>query len=365
MNKDMTKKERYLRALRNEATDRIVWAPNIDYWVYVNTAEGTMPEEFCGMSSNDILRQIGATIWRRAPVLREEYDGVTISVSEHNGEVRTCWETPVGKVETLEVPSEGKARARFLKEHMIKKLEDIRIVKYIIEATRYVPDYQTFLKTEQEVGDDGITLTYLGCVPFIKFCKMDAGWVNGLYMWMDHRTEVEDLLCSYEKKYVEMYTITADSPAPVISTGDNMDEVTMNPSLFKQYAIPFYQRISKILHSHGKIFEAHWDGRTKNLLELAPVSGLDVVEGVVTKPMADITVTEAMDKLQSKVVMQGGIPSVFMCHEGSSRDEFISYVKDIINTVKGRRGFVLGMADNVPPNADFERVRIVSDIVNS
>jgi hypothetical protein len=60
----MTKKEGYLKALRNEATDHLIWAPNIDYWLQANIAEGTVPEKLQGMNRNDIVREVGGTIWR-------------------------------------------------------------------------------------------------------------------------------------------------------------------------------------------------------------------------------------------------------------------------------------------------------------
>ena len=42
----MTKRERFLRALKNEKVDELVWAPNFDYWLQVNRAEGTLPEKY-------------------------------------------------------------------------------------------------------------------------------------------------------------------------------------------------------------------------------------------------------------------------------------------------------------------------------
>ena len=90
----MTKKEGYLKALRNEASDCLIRTPNIDYWLQVNSVEGTVPEKLQGMSRNDIVREVGGTIWARASVLREEYDErVKITVSEHKGELGTRFET--------------------------------------------------------------------------------------------------------------------------------------------------------------------------------------------------------------------------------------------------------------------------------
>jgi pSer/pThr/pTyr-binding forkhead associated (FHA) protein len=62
----MTKRERYLRALRNQAVDELVWAPNFDYWLRVNTAEQTLPEKYRGLSRNDIVRAVGGYIWNRS-----------------------------------------------------------------------------------------------------------------------------------------------------------------------------------------------------------------------------------------------------------------------------------------------------------
>jgi len=62
-------------------------------------------------------------------------------------------------------------------------------------------------------------------------------------------------------------------------------------------------------------------------------------------------------------VLQGGIPSVLVCEEGGSREDFERYIQEVIVPLKGRRGFILGMADNVPPNADFARVKAVATLI--
>jgi len=181
---------------------------------------------------------------------------------------------------------------------------------------------------------------------------------------MDYKDEVDSLINLYFQKFLEGYKILADGPADVIATGDNMDGVMINPEIFKEYAIPFYQEVKKITASKGKIFEGHWCGRTQNLLDLVPGCGLDVVEAIVTKPMADIELKDALDKLQGKVVLQGGIPSVLVCEEGATEEEFKKYIDDIILPLKGRKGFILGMSDNVPPNADFSRVEAVAKLIS-
>jgi len=360
----MTKRERYLRALRNEQVDQLVWAPNFDYWLNVNTAEGTLPARYAGMSRNDIVRAIGGYIWNRASGIKSVLDRSVEFFQDENPE-RLVYEyrTPVGTIRSVYLKTETEHRSKFLSEHFVKDIESLRIMKYVVEATHYEPDFAPTLKALEETGDDGIVLNPAFCVPFIQFAKIDAGYVNGFYMWTDYRKEVDELVNAYFKNFLQCYEILASSPADVITTSDNMDGLMISPAIFKEYAVPFYQEAKKIFAKNGKIFEGHWCGRTQNLLPLVPECGLDVVEAIVTRPMADITLQEALDMLGGKVVLQGGIPSVVVCNEWGTLDDFRRFVEETIVPLKGRKSFILGMSDNVPPNADFHRVEMVSQLI--
>lgn len=360
----MTKRERYLRALRNEPVDRLVWAPNFDYWLHVNRAEGSLPPKFRDLSRNDIVRAIGGTLWNRAAGLRGRCDD-TVKDAWRDEQGRTVHEvtTPVGTVREVYSPTEGPHRTKALTEHFIKDLASLRTMKYIVEATHYEANYEPTRQALAETGEDGIVLNSCFCVPFIQFAKTDAGYMNGLLLWNDYREDVDSLIRLYFDKFVEGYRILADGPADVIATGDNMDGFMISPPIFQEYAVPFYRAVKAACAAKGKLFEGHWCGRTQNLLAMVPGCGLDVVEAIVTQPMADISVQDALGLLRGEVVLQGGIPAVLMCKEGASRRDFEAYIGDVICPLRGRRGFVLGMSDNVPPNADFSRVEAVAELI--
>ena len=63
------------------------------------------------------------------------------------------------------------------------------------------------------------------------------------------------------------------------------------------------------------------------------------------------------------LVLQGGIPSVLVCKEGGSLQDFETYITETVLPLRDRKGFILGMSDNVPPNADFSRVQAVSALI--
>ncbi|MCX6361545.1 MAG: hypothetical protein NT029_17205 [Armatimonadetes bacterium] len=357
----MTKRQRYLAALRNEAVDALVWAPNFDYWLAVNRAEGTVPKQYDGLSRNDIVRAIGATLWNRSGGLRTVRDASVVeSWSQCDDTSVHEFQTPVGTIREVYLPTEGAYRSRFLAEHFAKGPDDLRVLTYIAEATRYEPDFEPVHQALAETGDDGVVLTGIFLVPFLQFAKTDAGYATAFYLLQDHPRDVERLLEAYTESFVAGIRVAAQGPADILHTGDNMDGRTLSPRLFRRYAVPFYQAAAPIIHEAGKLFEGHWCGQTQALLPLVPGCGLDVVEAIVTAPMADVSLSEALAMLDGKVVLQGGIPSVLVCEEGGTRDDFLRYMDEVILPLRGCRGFILGMSDNVPPNADFWRVEQVA-----
>jgi len=354
-------RQRYLDTLRRKPADGWVWAPNFDYWLAYNTRAGAVPAKYRGMSRNDIVRTVGGAIWNRCSCLKTTYDSsVAVRRYQTSDGNAVEYETPVGTVREAWQKAENEFATPFLCEHRLKSADDCAAVQYLAEATRYEANLEAVQKAVAETGDDGVVL-FMGCsVPFIQFAKTDAGYLNAYYLLEDEPERVERLLAAYTRAYLQAYTEAARMPIDIIATNDNMDGRTVSPSLFKKYAIPFYQVARDIVHGGGKLFLGHWCGQTEMLLEHVPGCGLDVVEAIVSKPMAPITLAEALNRLRGEVTLQGGIPSVLVCPQGGTRADFERYISETILPLKGRTGFVVGMSDNVPPDADFSRVESVA-----
>ena len=361
----MSKRQQYLKALRNEPFECLTWAPNFDYWLSVNTKQDTIPTQYRGLSRNDMVRSVGGTIWSRVKTVHTHIPGIPVYREEiSEGKWRETYRTNAGDLTQFYVTQGGDDHSVVLYEHPVKKPEDLPALLELIRATKFKIDPEPAKRELEEVGQDGVILETCPCVPFIQFGKTDAGWEQGLYMWLDYRKEVDEVIEAYAEIHLEEIRITIEnSPAQIIHLGDNMDQLMVSPEIFRQYAVPYYRRAAEIIHSAGKLLEVHWCGRTDKLLPLLPDTGVDVVEAVVTQPMSDLTVENALDSLSGQVAMQGGIPAVLMCKEGGKREDLSRYVQHIVRDIHPTRSFVLGMGDNVPPNADFERVRMVSDLV--
>jgi uroporphyrinogen-III decarboxylase len=358
----MTQNERFLIALRGGRPDRIPWACNFDHWLGVNKARGTLPKEFEGVSRNDICRAIGAAIWARCGVFKVETPNVKVTSREEGDSLITTYETPVGSIWTRHQTAPDFTRAQFLKEHAVKTSQDIEVQKFIIQDEVLAPQYDSIIEAERSAGDDGIALTGVGYSPFQGFMIRMAGWVNGIYLLHDYPKQVEELLEVIEHKALEACRIAADSPAQVIAIGDNMDARTTSPRYYERYLIPWYRKAAAILHAKSKIVESHYDAPLRALLPLIPQTGLDVIEAVSPIPMGDCTMGEAYRALRPRVAIQGGVPAVLVLRS-STAQELKDFIIQVLREVQPGDGFVLGMADNVPPDANFDLVKTIAPIV--
>ncbi len=361
----MTRRENHTRILTRNKGEFLTFVPNFDHWLNVNRSRGSLPEKHVGMSRNDIVRQVNGTIWARTSILEQDLEPeIKIRKKEYGDKILTEYQTPAGQVYTVHQYTSDFTRALFLKEHWIKKREDIKVVKFIAQHSRYKINPEPFLESEKDVGQDGISLVGLPtCLPYIHSGKNDCGWETGIYLLADYPEEVEDLLELYEQKAEETAELLCQGPAQVIASRDNMDEWTTPPSAFKKYAIAYYRKISAILHKTGKVFQVHWCGRTRHLLPFVPECGIDVVEAVAVKPMADLTVPETLKEVGENVIIQRRVTFYLFCPQGGSTEQLKEYVLDLLEKVPHGFRFALGMSDNVFPDADFERVETVNHLV--
>jgi len=359
-----TLRDEYLKALRREPVQALTWAPNFDHWYAVNTANGTIPPAYRGLSCNDIIRAVGGTIWRRVSVVHARCDDtVKIETEDTGDKLITNFHTPVGSLRTVHQQAPDSSKAWFLIEHRVKTVDDLRPFQYLIEATHYELTTEGYAQQVADVGEDGILLAPMPCVPFIEFAKMDVGYQDAYYLLADYPEAVEKILALYQESFLQAFRVAAQGPVELTTTGDNMDQLTCPPDYFFRYAKPFYAQIRAILHAGGKLAQGHWCGKLDRLLPYIPDCGLDIIEAITPKPMSNVDMRAAMDLLEGHITVQGGIPAVFMCESGCTRDELTAYVETLLQQVGHCRGFILGMGDNVPPNADFARVKLVSEVV--
>ena len=93
-------------------------------------------------------------------------------------------------------------------------------------------------------------------------------------------------------------------------------------------------------------------------------SGMDIAEAICPQPMTKVTVTDVKKAFKGKITIFGGIPSVVLLENSMSDEEFERYLKRLFQEIAPGDRFILGVSDTTPPDAKFERLFRITDMVN-
>ena len=366
MNGSMTHRERLLAILAGHSPDRVPWIPRLKLWYEAHKRQGTLPEKYKGWSLREIEWDLGlGTPAREGRIFRTELRDVEVRTQEQGNGTLTEYITPVGTVSTMYRRPEVLQRSGIkglMVEHMIKGPEDYPAGEYLIQHTDIIPTYGEYLAYEEEIGEDGVPLVIIGPDPMFRILQDLIGYNNAFFHLHDYPDRVHHLLEVLKEEAEEIIQIILDSPAKLIRHGRHFHSQMTPPHLFQKYMVPYFQQFAERLHERGKVLACHADADTSLLLGLIKEAGFDMVECFVTAPMVPVTLKEARAVFGEEVIIWGGIPSVMLC-DPVSDGEFETYMLELFRTITPGDAFILGVADNVMPEAKLERIIRVGEIV--
>lgn len=310
------------------------------------------------------LRSRGMGLSVPVGVVRVELEGVEYVERRAGDRVVRVYRTPVGEVREafrIGLPREAGERSdRWRVEHFIKGPEDYRIVEYLYEHMRVSADYRDALIVDRDLGGDGVTYTEGGYSPLMEVIVNLMGFARFSVELKRSPGRLEGLLEVIWERKLEIYRAIAESPVRLVLVGDNIDEVLVDPRLFKRYCLPFYQECSDILRSRGKIVGSHMDGRLRGLKELIAESGLDFVHGFTPPPGGNLSLREAREAWGRGVAIWVNIPEATFYWSGG---RLAAYLRGLLREAAPGHGLVLGITETVPPERRREAYETVTDVV--
>jgi hypothetical protein len=159
-----------------------------------------------------------------------------------------------------------------------------------------------------------------------------------------------------------IYEEIRDSPAPGVYFGENITSEVITPSIFRKYHMPYYRRRASQLHSAKKKIFVHVDGALRGVLPLFEATGIDCVQSVTPAPVGDVAVERLRDLAGPNIILWGGLPGIYFSRQYPERLLY-NMVKQVLeHNLEGHK-FILGVADQVPPDGDIFRVRRVTELV--
>lgn len=368
----MTFRQRILSVINGERPDRIPWVPRLEIWYKAHSTMGTLPAKYQGWTLPQIMKDLG--------VGHPARDGKLVEVAIDNTRIREAREddllvrtyiTPVGEAtEKIRINPSAKSKGMPFEEgvveHLIKGEKDYRVVEHLIANTRYIPTFAEHQAYEEEIGDDGVPMTFTGWDPMFRILHHYIGYNRAYFELADRPAQVERLYYLLWEKQRELHELFIQAPTPIILHGAHYDSMMTPPPVFNKYMVPYFQELAAKLHRAGKKLAIHADADSRLLLDSFRESGIDMVECFCTAPMVSCTLEQALDHWGDQMVIWGGIPSTLVCPTSCSKVEFEAYLTDLFQLLASRpTRIILGVADNVMPEADISRIARVTELVEA
>ncbi len=384
-----------LAAARGEMTDRLPYAPRIDLWFHANKTRGTLPPPYQAVETADEIALaegwglhkvilefvdfgLDAIIDRVLGIYRIPTQGfltqlpedVERSVEERGDEIHVEYKTPKGTVSgtivyTDEMRESG-ISIPWIKEHAIKDAPDYEVLGYIFEHMQVEPAYDGYRRWSDTIGENGLPVLYALTAgsPMHHIMKILLDATDFYYRHQDQKQIMEGLADKIGVYFRKVFEVVAKSPAEVILVGANFDDMLTYPPFFEEHISPWLREASDVLHQNDKLMLCHTDGENLGLMDILQDCGMDVADAVCPYPMTKVTVGEYYRRWCDKMTIFGGIPSNILLENSFSNEDFEAYMIDLFDAVAPGSRFILGIADTTPPDASFERLRRIQEMVN-
>jgi len=365
----MDNRHRLLAILDRRPPDRIPWIPRLELWYRARLRTDSMPEAWRGLSLREIEHRLGVgTPARDGRIFRQRMEGVEVQVHREGMFEVKQYRTPVGSLRQVMRFSHELDRLGLpgrVVEYPLKSPADYRIWEWILDHTYWDPDYEAYQQYDADIGCDGLPMVQVGDVPFHEFLEDLVGYEYGFYHLMDFASQVEGLLEHMQAVQRErLWPVIEASPAKLILHGAHLSSQFTPPRLFERYILPYYQEFIPRMHDAGKFVAMHADNDTQQILELIEQAGWDMVECFVTAPMVPVTLAEAREAWGTRVIIWGGVPSLLLS-PSVSEEELEHYMDELFRVVAPGDAFILGVADNVMPDSEIERVAKITEWVET
>lgn len=340
----------------------VLWQPRIDYWYKVNKKRGTLPPhlrdadlldvyDYCYGSARYFLWDRG---WLRADLQRVEFGSTWLDGDRR----RDTWRTPLGSLTQLVHHDAWRISAHTV-EYRVKSPEDFKILRYIYEDERWRWDDAFFQECMARFGQHGAPQFYYRRSPFQRLIVEEMSFEDTIYFMNDYPDVLADYLAFAADCDDAMYDVICACPVQIVNFGENIDGSLDSPHIWNEYLVPYYQRRVDQLHAAGKFAFIHVDGVMRPLLPYLQAVPFDAIEACTPVPQGDVTLEEIKTALGDMALIDG-IPALYFLPNLYPVEELVACAERVIDLFYPR--LVLGVSDEVPPDGDIERVRLVGEL---
>jgi hypothetical protein len=349
----MTSRERLVAVLRGGEPDRIPWSPCMDSYFTDSVLIGGKHPDLA-----DAARHMDADhMERHVQVANHKMENVQYELFAKGNEEMERFTTPVGKLEQVYSFS---GYTRCYKGHMVSTLEDMKVLKFIIENSHYFHNPTYFLEREAYIGDDGLATTTANTTPIKFLMEFYTGLQNFAYLLYDYESEMNELMEIIHQKNLELLRIIIDSPAEFIFSYEDTSTTVLSDKWYSKYCINPIDEYADMVHKAGKVFITHMCGKLKGFIGLISQGRMDGIDSVCPPATGDLWANEALKTLPGKIVIGGIEPAAL---QRMTVDETEAYTTAVLESVAPGKRFILSTGDSVAWGTPMDNMKKVGETV--
>lgn len=359
----MTTREKMLAVYKNQNQGKIPFAAYGGFLLPCGSLERTIRNKGCGwihwtpVCSWQPPGMSHITGWDFEAKLEDAQMLLKTVWYENEKALQRWYETPVGNIYE-ELRTEPGYHSLWVKKFFVEKPEDYKVLKHIVQNSVVIESYESYLEAQRNIGNDGVELAIIDRSPFQKLLLEICGTERLTFDLIDIPEIVEELLETYEKKQLETLEIIADSPAEIIWMVENLTGDITHPEYFEKYCMPYYKKVTDILHKSNKVLGVHFDGKMNSIKHLIKKTDIDFIESFTLPEMGgDLPIKEAFELWEDKAIIVN-IPA-YLCNEGE--EHIRSFIRQFIRDVQPYGNCMMELSENIPLEKLDRVMLIVAD----
>ncbi len=320
----MTSRERIIRTMRGERTDRIpIWFlrsrnpfPAIDAEEAVLFRDGWKNHDenfkefvrYCTENGTDVLQMFSFKAFdRRFLLISDEYVlRESRKVDDQTYLITYTVRTPGGKL-TYEEMFKRDVTTVWLHKPLVESVADAE--KLLSVPYEFEPfDTAPFFAEQEALGEKGLLSPWVSN-PLV--CVSHLLRFENFFIWCaQERSLMERLLeTACERINTALEYILVKNAGPIIRFGgtEQATPPMMSPEMFDAFVVRYDSRLMELVHRHGKLVHLHCHGKIKAVLEKLVQIGVDATDPVEGPPSGDVTLAQAKRRVGDRMTLIGNI----------------------------------------------------------
>jgi hypothetical protein len=352
------RRRRILAVFQGEDPGGVVWQPRLEFWYHVNRKRGTLPRHLSDMDLLEVYDYCHASVRYFGNALRVHHRDVDVEEQrEGEKDLRRSWRTPVGELTEVIHYDEWDLSA-YNTEYKLKRAEDFEVLKYILRHEEWSWDQKAYDAELARVGERGVPQFYFRRSPLQGLFIEHMGFESTIYMLHDRPEVIADYVNAATEADERLFEVLCACPVPILNFGENIDAHMDPPPIFRDHLLPHYRRRTEQLRRASKFVHIHIDGAVRPLLPHLRDCAWDGIEALTPLPQGDVTLEEVKEAMGDRVLLDG-IPAVYFLST-YPLETLTSCVRRAVDLFYPR--LILGISDEIPPDGDIERVRLVGEL---